>query len=325
MDGKNKGNLEAVVNCLQRENRITIIGHSIPDGDCVGACLGMGLALEKMGKKVNLVLTDPIPTIYSYLKGQHLLTSTDNLSEGEALLYVDCAGQERTGALPPAFVAGAKVIINIDHHVSNPGFGDYCWVQTEAASACEICLLVLDALGMVPSKEIANAFYTGIIMDTGSFLYSSVTPQTMRAAARLLEYGADKDLIRQALFETKSWTEMQVLQLTLQNLQFSAKRCVGWSTLTREELINIGAQDLHFEGIINYIRNIEGVEVAILFREMADGQIKLGFRSRGKADVNKIAAIWNGGGHRLAAGASISGPMSQAVAMVTQRVDEFLS
>lgn len=317
--------MEAVVNCLQREDRITIIGHSIPDGDCVGACLGMGLALENLGKRVSIVLTDPIPAIYSYLKGQHLLTPTEKLSEGGVLLYLDCADQERTGALPPAFIAGAKLVINIDHHISNSGFGDYCLVQPEAASACEICLLVLDALGLIPNMEIANALYTGIIMDTGSFLYSSVTPQTMRAAARLLEYGADKDLIRQALFETKSWTEMQVLRLTLQSLRFNKERTVGWSALTRKELIDIGAENLHFEGIINYIRNIEGVEVAILFREMADSKVKIGFRSRGKADVNKIADIWGGGGHRLAAGASISGTMSQVVSQVTARVDEFLS
>ncbi|MGE5454667.1 MAG: DHH family phosphoesterase, partial [Methylocystaceae bacterium] len=219
MNGVNKGSLETVVNCLQREASITIIGHSIPDGDCIGSCLGMAMALEGMGKSVRVVLTDPIPTTYKYLEGQHLLTTPEAILDTGVLLYLDCADQERTGALPPAFVERAKVVVNIDHHVSNNCFGDYYWVAPTAAATCEICLQVLDAMGTKPSPAVASALYTGILMDSGSFLYTSTTPQTLRVAARLLEYGAAKDIIREALFETKSLLEMQVLRLTLQNLR----------------------------------------------------------------------------------------------------------
>lgn len=322
MNGVNKGSLEAIVNCLQREAKITIIGHSIPDGDCVGACLGMGLALEGIGKSVKIVLNDPIPSIYNYLAGQHLLAAPDTIVNGGVLLYLDCADQERTGALPPNFINKAQVVLNIDHHVSNNCFGDYYWVQPGAAAACEICVQVLDAMGIKPSVQIANALYTGILMDTGGFLYSSVTPQTLRTAARLLAYGADKDLIRQALFETKSRLEMQVLRLTLQNLHFNQQQNLGWSTLSRAELTDVGAADLHFEGLINNIRNIEGVEIAILFREMPDNLIKIGFRSRGRYDVNQLAAGFGGGGHKLAAGASIKGNLNSVVDLVTKKIDE---
>jgi len=324
MNGVSIGSLETVVNCLQREAKITIIGHSIPDGDCVGACLGMGLALEGIGKSVKVVLGDPIPSIYKYLAGQHLLATPDTIVNGGVLLYLDCADQERAGALPPNFVSNAQVVLNIDHHVSNTCFGDYYWVQSSAAAACEICVQVLDAMGIKPSLEVANALYTGILMDTGSFLYSSVTPHTLRVAARLLEYGANKDLIRQALFETKSRLEMQVLSLTLQNLRFNQQQNLGWSTLTRAELVSMGATDLHFEGLINNIRNIEGVEIAILFREMPDNLIKIGFRSRGQYDVNQLAAGFGGGGHRLAAGASISGELCSVVDLVTAKIEEYM-
>lgn len=324
MNGANKGSLETVVNCLQRENQITIIGHLIPDGDCIGACLGMALALESLGKSVKVVLADPMPTSYSFLAGQHLLTPVDSLVGGGVLLYLDCADQNRTGALSPAFLSQVLAVVNIDHHISNSGYGDYHWVVPTAAAACEICLQVLDTMGFKPSPEVATALYTGMVMDTGSFMYSSTTPQTMIAAARLLEFGANKDLVRQALFETKSWQEVQVLNLVLENIEISSDQRLGWSILSWSELSKIGAADLHFEGMINHVRNIEGIEVAILFREMADKVVKIGFRSRGKYDVNQIAASFGGGGHRLAAGASMDGSLEEVVAKVTSRVKAFI-
>lgn len=322
--GDGKGSLEAVVNCLQRENRIVLIGHSIPDGDCIGACFGLGLALEEAGKEVGIIITDPIPPIYNYLAGSHLLRNPSSIVPGGVFCYLDCADQERTGALPPDFASQARVVVNIDHHVSNKGFGDYCWVQPQAAATCEICLSILDAMGITPSFQVANALYTGIVMDTGSFQYSSVTPQTLRTAARLLDYGADKDLIRQALFEAKSLTEMRVLGLTICNMKFNHDHRLGWSSLSQNELASVGAADLHFEGIINHIRNIEGVQIAILFREISENKIKLGFRSRGTYDVNQIAAYWGGGGHRLAAGASVEGKLEEVMAEVIARVEALL-
>lgn len=324
MNRANKGSLETAINCLQRENQITIIGHLIPDGDCIGACLGMGLALESIGKKVAVVLADPLPTAYSFLAGQHLLTPIDSLLGGGVLLYLDCADQERTGALPPTFLNQVQAVVNIDHHISNSGYGDYCWVVPTAAAACEICLQVLDAMGITPSPEVATALYTGIVMDTGSFMYSSATPQTYMAAARLLELEANKDLVRQALFETKSWQEIQVLNLVLKNIELSSDQRLGWSVLSWSDLSMIGAADLHFEGMINHVRNIEGVEIALLFREMADKVVKIGFRSRGRYDVNQIAASFGGGGHRLAAGASMVGSLEEVVTQVTSQLEAFI-
>ena len=304
---------------LEKEERWTVVGHSIPDGDCVGAVTALYLVLANLGKKVTAVIEDGVPETYSFLVGAERIRSWLDLPEiHPAVVYVDCSDQERVGDRVEPHLRNRKITVNIDHHISNLFFGDLNLVDCESSSASELVYDILKQLDIPVDKDVASALYCGIVMDTGSFQYSSTRPKTHRLAAELMEKGIDTELIRTSLFESKSRTEMEVLRAALSTLTYSQDGLMAWMHLKYEDLKRMGAEDLHFEGIINFARNVKGVELAILFREISPGKVKVGFRSRNQLDVNQLAAIWGGGGHSRAAGALLNGELDKVMQTVIE-------
>lgn len=316
-----KNNYEGLSQALFSVDGWTVLGHSIPDGDCIGSVTALGLALESLGIKVSLVVEDGVPAMYRFLAGTQSIHSVEDLPQIYAgRIYVDCATAERIGDKLLPILPPGSITINIDHHVSNSMFGDINLVDPESSSTCEILLQVLAGLGVAIDQDIASSIFCGLVMDTGSFQYSNTSPATLRAAADLLEAGIDLDRIRTGLFESKSRTEMEVIKLALGSLQYTHQGRVAWLELSCQELLRIGSANLHFEGVINLARNVEGVEVALLFREIEPGLVKVGFRSKDKTDVNRIASIWGGGGHRKAAGATLHGSLAEVKDLVLTAV-----
>ncbi|MCR4399691.1 MAG: bifunctional oligoribonuclease/PAP phosphatase NrnA [Syntrophomonadaceae bacterium] len=316
-----------VAAAIRRHSGFVVVGHAIPDGDCVGSVVGMGHILASLGKQALLVLEDEMPPAYRFLAGSEQVLQPHAVQEWlPQVIYLDCTGRERAGDRLAACLEACPTIINIDHHVSNEYFGTINRVEPTAAATCEMLVTLADELGVPLEPRLATALYTGLLMDTGSFRYSNTRPHTLRTAARLLEAGVDVNRVRISLFESRSLQEVGLLRTALASLQFAAGGAVAWMTLRYEDLVALDAHAYHFEGLIDQARAVQGVEVALLFREIEPGLVKVGFRSKGRVDVNLLAGRLGGGGHPRAAGARLHGDLqsvqSRVLAMVEKAVHE---
>lgn len=319
--------LQDVAALINQSGHILITSHISPDGDSIGSVLGLGLALSTAGKKVSLVLSSPVPALYRFLAGsERIITPALISGQPDLCIFLDCTDLQRAGEewyLP--LIAGVPVI-NIDHHISNSLFGTLNLVDSTASATAEVIGRLLPEMGIGFSPEVANALYTSLMTDTGSFQYQNTSPATLRLAAQLLENGVDLTAVRENLYESRSLISLQVIALALDKLKTSADGRIAWTTLDYPSLAELAATSEHCEGVVNYPVSITGVKVGILFREMANGSVKVGLRSRQGFDVNEIAAIFGGGGHRLAAGCQLAGPLIEAVprllAVVAGKLEE---
>lgn len=319
-------NLEALIEALQKAERILIASHVNPDGDSIGTLIGLGLALESLGKEVIMVNSDETPLMFKFLKGANRIHCPKEIeSIPETVVLVDCTDLERVGTELAERLKEATVLINIDHHVSNNYFGHYNLVDANAAATAEIILRLLPLLEIEPDKDIATALYTGLVMDTGSFQYSNTTPAAHRSAAYLLEKDVDLDQVRNVLFETRTVSMLRLIGEALRLLQLTPDGKIAWVEITQEIMHQTGARDEHCEGIINYPRSVMGVEIAILFREITPGKIKVGLRSKRKVNVNQLAGFFGGGGHQRAAGCIIEGNMKEVVPKVLEEAQKLLA
>lgn len=310
---------------LLKSQEVTIVSHFQPDGDTIGSQLALAMGLEQLGKKINLVNKDSIPKAYQYLaKWEEIKSWENSTSPGGVIVCVDCATVERTGYDISNYMDENSVLINIDHHISNSSFGTLNWIDPKAAATAE---LIYDLLGLLQVKidgNIANALYLGICTDTGSFLYENTTSTTHIVVADLINRGADINLLRNNYYENQSKEKIKLLSYGLNNLNFTANYKIAWTIIDLKTFNSIGAKDEDAEGLINYLKSIADVEIAIVFRELASERIKASFRSKVKADVNKLAAIFGGGGHSRAAGCTMKGSLKEVVDNVIKETVKIL-
>ncbi len=317
--------LESIGRQLSMSDDYMIIGHSIPDGDSVGSILALYLALTSLGKRVIIIMQDSLSSVYDYLPAADRFYRPDDISTmPENIILLDCSRLDRIGEDLAKRIQDNKITINIDHHQDNDMFGDYNFVNPRASSAAEILFELLTIMEIPISTEIADCLYAGIVMDTGSFMNSNTTSNTMRIAAVLLEKGADIDRARNNLLESKPREEVLLLRQGLQHLEFYNNGRIACMKLPFDEVQNINALHVHPEGTINYVRSIKGVEVALLFREVSPGLIKIGYRSKNEIDVAALANRLGGGGHKRAAGAQKQGSLDDVTRLVIEMVEDVL-
>lgn len=289
--------------------RFVILEHEKPDGDCVGSSLAMTLALEKWGKQALIVSDDPHPVIYDFLPGQEHFTRTGYLDladfHADVAVFLDCGEPERCGRALP-FAQKAKYWVNIDHHVSNTKFGDAVLVDPSAAATGEILWYVFGELGVNIDAGIAACLYVAVLTDTGSFRYENTTPRALRMAADLVEKGARPQEISELVYEARPLSSVMLLGEALKTLEIHAGGKIACVSVTREMMRRVAATSEDTEGIITYPRSIQGVMVAVQFRE-ADEGVHVSFRTRPAVDASRIAERFGGGGHPRAAGALIKG------------------
>ncbi len=307
---------------IKKKDDYLLVGHAIPDGDCIGSLIGLYLGLLAMGKNVQILLQDPVPAIYSYLRGSDAMLRPEQLKETvRNVIFLDCSDEERTGEMVVNILEERVFTINIDHHQSNTMFGNLNYVDNCSSSTAELVFELLRYLEVEITPDIANALYVGVVQDTGGFMHNSTSSATFRTAADLLDKGVNLDLIKLNLFESKSRAEVMLLCLALEHINFNTSGKIAWMILNYEDVKAIGALDICPEGIINHTLMIKGVEVGLLFREISPGLIKIGFRSKGDVDVSALAAVFGGGGHRRAAGAKQDGSMEDAERQVILTVE----
>ncbi|NLG33627.1 MAG: bifunctional oligoribonuclease/PAP phosphatase NrnA [Syntrophomonadaceae bacterium] len=314
--------LEVGEQLLMRDDYL-IVGHSIPDGDCIGSILALYMGLKSKGKKVEMFLENSVPSIYFYLANVDLIQQAREGMPGvKNIIFLDCSDEQRIGEVFYRWLPAAECWFNIDHHKTNKGFGHYNYIDPRAAATAEIVYDLLNTMKVEMNAAMAAALYAGIVMDTGSFMNANTTSKTMQMSAKLIELGASVDEARTNLFESKPPEEVLLLGEALRSIKFSEDGKIAWMLLPLQVIESVNAQNYHPEGIINYTRMINGVEVGMLFRETAPNTIKIGFRSKGKIDVARIAEYYGGGGHNQAAGAVQIGGLEEISRKVVERVRE---
>lgn len=291
---------------LSNANTIAIGGHVRPDGDCVGSCMGMYLYLKKMfpEKQVDVYLRD-IPEALKVLEGMDAIRDDipENMSY-DLFICQDCGDKGRLDFSAPLYDS-AKHTFCIDHHISNGHFAEFNYIIPEASSTSELVYNLLEKEEI--TEEIAKALYLGIVHDTGVFQYSCASPSTFRAAAELLEKGVDAPNLIQKTYYEKSFIQNKMLGFALMNAEMHLNnKCIATHmSLSDMEKYNASAKDL--DGIVSQLRNTAGVEVSVFLYEMEPGIYKVSLRAGDNVDVSKIAQMYGGGGHKKAAGCSMSG------------------
>lgn len=322
--GRNNNPIKNLSSILEKVPAAALFSHVSPDGDSLGSMLALGLALESMGKKIYYYNAGPIPENLKFLPGIDLISNVCPESLPDVLIFIDCAEAERAHSTINKELFNGKQVINIDHHVSNSNFGTINWVDPKAAATGEMVYSLLKKMGVVISQNIAINLYTAIITDTGRFSYSNTTPNSFRVAAQLVRTGIDLATINNILFERKTFPQIKLLHKALSNLQLLHNNTLAVIVLSQKDFWETGADESLSEGLVNYARNIEQVEAAVLLKEIRDNEVKVSFRSNSWLDVNQVASKFNGGGHVRASGCTIYLPLTEAVKEVITALEEAL-
>jgi phosphoesterase RecJ-like protein len=307
----------AVAAALRGHDRFLVTTHENPDGDALGSLLAMKLALTQLGKDVRTYLagSTPLPQEYAFMRlDDDLLRELPDDAAERVLVAVDCANESRLGP-DPEILMSAPLVLNIDHHHDNTRFGDVDLVVSHASSTGEVLSDLFRELGVRVTPEIAEALYIALVTDTGRFQYTNTTPKTLRLAAELVEAGANIHRVFQGVYESVQFAKLKLLARALERAQvFEGGRLVV-SHLLREDFTDVGAAEPYAEGIIDYLRAVEGADMAVLIREppRSDGPTRrVSLRaSVDELDVSAIARKWGGGGHRQAAGFSSEAPVDE--------------
>lgn len=319
--------LAAAGRFMREHDRFLVVSHVSPDGDAISSTCAIGWMLEQLGKSYVLANADPVPGKFSYLTGADEIRSPEQLATlapFDTVIAVDCADYSRLGDTVQLLADGCA-LLNIDHHPTNDRFGSVALIAPQAAATAEILFDLLESLQLNWELAVAECLYTGLLTDTGGFRYSSTSAKVLRQAAHLLELGCNADELASHLLEKVTLSQLDLLRKALSTLQFRCNGQLAWITVRTQDLSETGASPEDLDGLVNYPRNIEGVEVGVLFKQTEANRYKVSFRSGGRADVAKVAQQFGGGGHIRASGATLEGSLEEVTERVLAAAEEALA
>jgi len=313
--------LTAVADALREHERFLVTTHENPDGDALGSLLATTLALRQLGKDAAMYLGGqaPLPGEYAFMDLAELRRDLPEDASERVLVAVDCANESRLGP-DPEVLASAPLRVNVDHHHDNTRFGDVNLVVPDASSTGEVLRDVFAELDVVLTQEIAEALYIALVTDTGRFQYTNTTAKALRLAAELVEAGADVHKVFQGVYESVQFAKLKLLARALERAEVYEGGRVVVSYLLRDDFSDVGAAEPYSEGIIDFLRAVEGADMAALIREPPRGGTparRVSLRaSTDELDVSAIARKSGGGGHRQAAGFSSDDSIDEITAFV---------
>jgi bifunctional oligoribonuclease and PAP phosphatase NrnA len=308
---------------LREHHRFAILSHVRPDGDALGCQLALALSLQALGKEVRVWNEDGMLEKYSFLPRADLLTKPPSTPEDfDVAVALDTAIQNRLGTSLAA-VRSSKIWINIDHHVSNPGYGDVAYIDTAAPATAEILFRLIKSQGLPFNRDIAENLYAAISTDTGSFQYPKTSAHTFEIAAELIRARLDVGHLSQQLYENYPRRRLELLRELLSTMRFQQQDRVASFSLTLKTAAKLGVLPEDNEGLIDHLRAIRGVIVAVFFEELTDGKVRVSMRSKtDEVDVCAVCQKFGGGGHTLAAGARVRGTLAEVEEQVLKEVCE---
>lgn len=322
--------MRKAIEAIKNNRRFLITAHVNLEGDSLGSQLAMKELLIGMGKSAYILDNDAVPDHYKFLpRANEVLNDFERIAPFDVAIVLDCPTLKRTGKVGKVIKENAKLVINIDHHISNEKFGDINWVDPNASSAGEMVYKLYRETGVKLTREGALSLYIAILTDTGSFNYDNTSSVTHEIAGELLGYGLDPALVSESVYERRSIEDIRLLALALDTLKISKDGTIAYMEVTKNMLKETNADIAKSEGLINYARSIDKVKVAVLFKEdtKENNKINISFRSKGNGeiiDVNKMASVFGGGGHTKASGCVISGTLEEAKKKVLAEIEKEL-
>ncbi len=309
--------MKEVVELLLRADRVTAICHENPDGDTLGAAIAIAIAAERLGKQSEVVSGDPPPPFLAVLPRIEQVRSAPQL-EPDLAVIVDTGDLQRTGrvAAEHANWLSRATIANVDHHVSNPGFGAANWIDPTAAATCEMVTLMLPALGVPLDAELATALLTGIVQDTHTFAHPNATPRTLRVAADLVEAGGELSRLNRAVYADKPYSTLALWGRMLASI---GQRCDGrivHASMSAQMLQETGEQRSASEGFVDLLGSTRAADITVLFKQVEPDSTRVSVRTTERADAVAITSAFGGGGHARAAGCTVNAPLDAARELV---------
>ena len=263
--------MDKIIHELKNSQNILLATHANPDGDAMGSLIAMGLCLDSLNKGITMYNESPIPAVYRFLPSVDRVVSTiEKKMTFDTAVVLDCGDAERIGEAAQS-ICRLPVIINIDHHTTNTGFGNFRLIDFTACATAEIVYRIIKALGVSITKDIAVCLYTGILTDTGSFRFSNTNRAAFTICDEMVDRGVNPYYIAQRVYGTYSLGRIKLLNLALDSIEISRNGKLSLMTLTREMLNETGTQPEDADGLINYARRIEDVQVAVLIQENPNG------------------------------------------------------
>lgn len=307
---------------FQQYQKFVLMSHVRPDGDAIGSQIALGFALMAAGKTVHLINDDGVPDNLAFMRGsQAVQTPPDDPLDVEVAIALDTATKPRLGEKSLHAASRAGLWLNIDHHISNPGYGDLNLIDATSPATGQILYQLITGLGLPIPAESRDAIYVAVSTDTGSFQYPSTTAITYRLGADLIERGLDVGSINSSIYDSYPMRRLELLRELLNTLELSPDGMVASWELHDQTRIDLALLPEDSEGLIDTIRAIRGVQVAVFFEQLVDGKIRVSMRSKDRRlDVCQIASQFGGGGHSLAAGIRMQGPLEAAKALVLQAI-----
>jgi bifunctional oligoribonuclease and PAP phosphatase NrnA len=293
---------------------IVMACHINPDGDALGSLIALGIAINAKypEKSVTLLSRDGVPEMYRFMPFAERVQASTDRRDFDLAVVLDSGDLKRVGEEIVPVIKSAPVQMDIDHHVGEGSFGRFRLLNSRAAATAEIVFDLIEALGVEVTPDIAGCLLTGIITDTGSFRFMNVTPRTLRIAAMLIEAGASPALISEQVFDNRAFDSTKLMGAVLARLSHTDDGRITWASVSRAVFAETGTTDEDTEGLINFVRAVRGTEIALLFREIKPGVVRISLRCSQKHDVSLIANQFGGGGHKMASGCSFHGALADA-------------
>ena len=316
-----QSSFEEIGAVLRSQQTFAVLSHVRPDGDALGSQLGLGLSLSKLGKTVMVRNEDGLLEKYGFLPGgEFLQTPLSEPQDFDVAIALDTATQSRLGTAT-SLVRSARTWINIDHHPSNPRYGDLVYIDSNAPATGQILFELIQSQGLPMDTAIAENLFVAISTDTGSFQYPNTTARTFEIGAELLRCGVNVGRVSQLLYESYPRRRAELLRELLGTMRFEGHGKIASFSLSLETAAKLGAQPEDNEGLIDHIRAIKGVVVAVFFEELPEGKVRVSMRSKSEAaDVCAICEKFGGGGHKLAAGARVRGSLAEIEEKVLKEI-----
>jgi phosphoesterase RecJ-like protein len=301
--------LSQVVDLIVAKQRFAITSHVRPDGDGLGSSLGLYWLLRALGKDPEVVMRDPVPHAYLKLPGAEEVRVTPAIDrQYDAVFIIECSDIERPGLEG----LDKQVVVNIDHHATTSLFGQINWIDATASAVGEMIYNLCKAIGVRPTKEIAECVYTALLTDTGSFHYSNTSERTFKVASELVRAGVKPAKISQAVFSNYPWSKLNLLSRVLSTARQDPTGRVASMHQTMEMQLESNASEEDSDGFVSYPMTCGDIEAVAFLKETAPGIYRTSLRSKGEVNVARIAERFGGGGHRNAAGCTVTGDLCEA-------------
>ena len=314
---------ERIRELVEAHPRVLVVSHKDADGDTLGSALAMAEVLKLMGRVTQVRVPLPVPEMYRFLPGFGEVNQPGQPAP-DLVMAMDASNLDRLAEVLDG-IPETVVVVNIDHHVSNSLFGAVNLVVPEASSTAEVTYNLIGDWRIPITPSIATNLYVGLLTDTGGFRHENTTHDALAIAADLVGLGADPADIATRVYKSRRISTMKLQALSMATVAFECDDRLVHAYVSQEHFARAGASMEESEGLIDTLNSVDGLELALLFKEIAPGQTKISVRSRGAANANELAAVFNGGGHERAAGAEIAMPLQEAMTAVLAEARRMLS